>query len=586
MLKDSKNREYKDRIYYTLAQVYIKDGEKQEAIAALRKSLDFNSVNKSQKAESYLLLGDLYYGEEQYVNAKNYYDSTLLSLNTTDLRLDRIQRRSDNLVEIAENIQIISMQDSLLAINDLSEDDKRLLAAKLIKEREKNAAPKVDKPAIVSAGVTNSLGATKSSFFAYNDRAVKRGKKSFEKRYGSRPLEDNWRRSLKNDGNSIDSESTTEEFAEVLSDKEIEDIFKDVPSTPAQIKASNDKIMKAMFRLGTLFRDKIQNYPKSVETHEELLTKYKETPDKLDTYYNLYLSHTELKNRSKAKFYYDKILKEYPNTTYARVLSDPNFLEESKAKEKKLTKYYDETYALFNKRQYVKVANRIKNADKEYGSTNKYKPKFALLSAMCTGNIEGKDAYIVALKEVVAKYPKTSEHDKAKEILAYLQGKKIPKPSSKPLPTKGDDKDKGKKDDDKDKDDKKDKDKDKTAPKGNFKVEPAKAHYFVAFVKDADKLKTVKENINAYNTAKHPKKGYRANSLHLSTDKKNPLIVVRRFKNQEAAMTYLNEIQSKGEEATGEGIQTELFIISLTNYREILKLKSTTSYLDFYSSEY
>ncbi len=600
MLKDSKNKEYKDRIYYTLAQVHMKEGEKQEAIAALRKSLDNNLNNKSQKAESYLLLGDLYYEEEEYVNAKNYYDSTLLSLAKTDDRLDRIQDRSDNLIEIAENIQIIQLQDSLLAINDMSDTEKIKLAAKLLKEREQNAKKPVGgisnvKPSLV--GATNSLGASKSKFFAYNDRATKRGRKSFEKRFGNRALEDDWRRSLRKDIDILNEESSDAEIAEVLTDEQIEDVFKDVPNSPAKIAAANNKIMKAMFRLGTLFRDKIQNYPKSVETLEGgLLKRYPETPDKLETYYNLYLSHTELKNRTKAKFYYDKIVKEFPNTTYARVLSDPDFLKEAQAKDKELTQYYDATYAMFTKGQYKKVADRISNANKKYGNSNKFKPKFALLSAMCTGSLKGKDAYVVALKEVIAKYPKTDEQNRAREILAYLEGKTVPKP--KPINI-DDDKDKGKDDDDKDKgkddddkgkgksdDDKGGKDDDKPKAKGNFKFEPAKGHYFVAFLKDANQLKSAKEKLNEYNQANHAKKALRANSLHLSTDKKNPLLVVRRFKNKDVAMEYLNDVSAAGEAFLGEGVKAELMIISLTNYREVLKVKSMEGYLDFYRSEY
>ncbi len=580
MLKDSKNKEYKDRIYYTLAQVHLKDGQKPEAIAALRKSLDNNTNNKAQRAESYLLLGDLYYDGEEYVNAKNYYDSTLLSLNTTDIRLDRIQRRSDNLIEIAKNIRIIELQDSLLAINDMSEADKRTLAARLIKEKKASEKPKSDNKPAATSGTTNLIGASKSNFFAYNDRVLKRGKKSFEKRYGTRSLEDNWRRSQRKGGNSLDSESTDEELAEVLTEKDIEDVFKDVPSTPEGIADANAKIKTATFKLGVLFRDKIQNYPKSVVTLEKLLSEYPDTKDKLEAYYNLYLSHTELKNQKEAKYYYDKIVKEFPNTTYARVLSDPNFLEESKAKEKELTTYYDETYSLFKKGQYAKVVTRIENSNQRFGAKNKFKPKFALLAAMCTGSIDGKEAYVAAIKEVIAKYPKTDEQVRAREILAYLQGKTPPKPKPPVDPKSDDDKDKG--DEPKDKD----KDKDKDKPVGNFKSEPTKGHYFVAKLSDADKLKTAKDNINAYNKANHPKKAYRGNSLHLSTDKKNPLVVVRRFKNKDDAMAYLKEVEAKGEEFLGKGISAELMVISLSNYREILKLKTLGDYMDFFETEY
>lgn len=575
LLKDSKNKEYKDRIYYTLAQVHLKEGDKGAAISALRKSLDNNQNNKAQKAESYLLLGDLYYDAEEYVNAKSYFDSTLITLNTTDERLDRVQRMSSNLEEIAKNIQIIYLQDSLLAINDMSPEAKRKLAAKLLKEKEKEAKKAASSKInpITSAGVTNTLGASKSNFFAYNDRSVKRGKKNFEKRWGSRTLEDDWRRSLKKGGSIINEESTPEEIAENLSEEDIEDIFKDVPTTPEAIAKSNDQIRVAMFRLGTLFRDKIQNYSKSVETLEELLSRYPETSDKLDAYYNLYLAYTDLDNKVRAKYYYDKIVKEFPNTTYARVLTDPNFLNEAQAKEKEISDYYDQTYSFFKKSQYDKAFTMANDVDKKFDKrNNNLRPKFALLAAMCSGSINGKEAYVKALKEVVAKYPKTDEESRAKEILRYLESGKIssanPKSDSNPA-TPG-----------------KDSDSTASASQGEFKMDDNKSHYFIASLSSGEDLKGAKDAVNAYNSDNFASKAYRANSIYLQSGNKTPLIVVRRFRNRADAMSYYNKVVADKTAFLGEGVSAEMFVIAQTNYRTILKSKSVNDYIPFFKENY
>lgn len=589
MLKDSKNKEYKDRIYYTLAQVHLKEGNKNAAIASLRKSLDFNVDNKAQKAESYLLLGDLYYEAEEYVNAKNYFDSTMIALNTTDDRLDRVKRMSDNLIDIAKNITVINLQDSLLAINDMSEAERRKLAAKLLKEKKKAEDAKTSASTKLStAGITNTLGASKSSFFVYSDKSLKRGRKNFEKRWGTRTLEDNWRRSNKKGGGFLNDESSPEEIAENLSDKEIEDVFKDVPNTPEKIKASNEIIRKAMFALGTAFRDRIQNNQKSVETLEALLARYDNTPDKLDAYYNLYLAHTDLNNKARAKFYYDKIVKEFPNTTYARVLSDPNFLNETATKEKEVSDYYDQTYALFTKENYKGAADMIAKTNEKFGKENKMKAKFALLGAMCTGNLEGKEAYKKSLKGVIAKYPKTDEGKRAKEILRYLQSGKITdlssKPKSKPNP-KDADKD-SKTDKDKDKADEDKADKDKPVADSPYKLDDARSHYFIASLSEGSALKAAKDAVADYNQEFFAKKAYRANSIYLQTGNKLPLIVVRRFRNREDAMTYYNRVMAEKDKFLGEGVEAEMFVVVQSNYREILKAKRIDDYIIFFKENY
>ncbi len=582
MLKDSKNKEYKDRIYFTMAKVHLKDKSNPEAIAALQKSLQFSSGNQAQKAESYLLLGDLYYGTEEYVLSKNYFDSTLLTMNETDVRKDRVQRMSSNLTDIAKNIEIISLQDSLLAINDMTPGQKRKLAAKLIKEKEdklkSQQSAALANAAASGGGSTNLLGASKSLFFAYNDRSAKRGKKAFEKKWGARSLEDDWRRSVKNGGfNNEEEEVSDEKFAETLSDEQVAEVFAAVPDTPEKITAANEKIRVAMFSLGTLFRDKIQNNDKSIETLEELLKRYPDTSDKLDAYYNLYLAYTEKGNKKRAKYYYDKIVKEFPNTTYARALEDPNFLKETQEKEKEVVRYYDATYALFEKGDYEQALKKAKDSDSKFGVKNKLKPKFSLLSALCVGSIDGKEAYIKALKEVIAKYPDTPEQMKAKEILRLLQGGK---PVASVPPKSGDTASDGPKDTDNKDNPPKD------GKSGNFSTADDKSHYFMMVLKDGNQLKEAKNVVNAYNSKNFSIKNLRANSIFLGTTEKTPIIIVRRFRNKDDAMSYYEQAVAQPAEILGEGVEADFCVVAQANYREILKLKGMGDYMDFFRDNY
>ncbi len=596
MSKDAKNKEYKDRIYFTMARINLKENDSVAAIANLRKSLQFNVNNKAQKAESYLLLGDLYFEQETYIKAKNYYDSTLMNITNTDSRFDQVTRRSENLEEIANNLEIIELQDSLLAIGKMSDREQRELAAKIIKDQKaKEAAAATASLPKVPGSATNTLGASKSSFFAYNDRTLKRGKKAFEKRWGTRTNEDNWRRSNRGDAGGFAEEEDEGENIDAITDEELKAVFKDIPQTPDQIAAANKKIMDAMFALGPLYRNKIDKPKKSVLVLEEMLERFPDCPHRLETYYNLYLAHDELGNKPRSKYYYNKIVDEFPNTTYARVLEDPEFLKQQQAKDKELTTYYDGTYGMFTKGDYKGAFNRAKKADELFGASNKMKPKFALLSAMCLGSMEGKDAYVAALKEVVAKYPETAEQKRAKEILRLLAGgsARPPKigggkdisldPKDKPgLEVKDDEKDpEGK--DEKPKDDEPVAD----VPKGTWKEDPNKSHYFMAVLKNPEDAKAIKDAVNAYNKANYSSKSLRANTIVLGTDKKNPILIVRRFRNSDDAMTYYNDVVTKKKDFLGDTkIDAEMFVVAQTNYREILKMKSVGDYYTFFEDTY
>lgn len=135
LLKDAKNQDYQDQIYFALAQIALKNGEREEAIKNLKLSLLNSRQNQAQRAESYLTLAELYFEDEQYVPAKNYYDSTLQVLAATDSRYAQIERLSNNLTDIAQNIQVIELQDSLLRVSRMSDKEKEALALAIKKNR-------------------------------------------------------------------------------------------------------------------------------------------------------------------------------------------------------------------------------------------------------------------------------------------------------------------------------------------------------------------------------------------------------------------------------------------------------------------
>ncbi len=568
MLKDEKNKEFKDQIYYALAGVALKAGDKKDAISNFKLSLAQNSQNQAQKAESYLQLANLYFEDEQFVFAKSYFDSTLQVLPESDERHTQITRYNNSLTDIAKNIQIIQLQDSLLAINDLSDKEKRQLAARIKKERDKaknkgNAgAATINSSRPLVGGINRPSiggGSTPSTFFVYNDRALKKGKRDFEKRWGTRKLEDNWRRSNRRGASDIDtSDEIVEEVSESVGDDELKEIFKDVPTTDEEIAKANQKIADAQLALGRLYREQLQRNDKTVDVLEDgMLKRFPKNKNELDAWYFLYLAHTDLNNASKAKIYFDQIVGEYPNTTYARVLKDPNFLEASKEEDQKLNRYYQETFISFEKGNYKSAADKIVKVDELFGQGNKLKPKFDLLNAMCTGNLQGKDAYISSLKEVIAKYPETEEQTRAKEILRLLGGKVAS--------GLGDNK----------------------GNTGKFKTEDERVHYCIVVINQKSmKLTDAKAKVADYNRQFNKLDKLRISNIYLGADTETPILVIRRFKTKEIGMKYYDAISRNKDKFLGDNDSYEVFLVTQHNYRQILKDKSLDGYRGFFKDNY
>ena len=557
MSKDFKNREYGDQIYFALAQIALKNNQNDQAVTYLKESLNSGGKNKQQKAESYYLLAKLQFESEKYVEAKAYYDSAALVISENDPRKAEAQSYATNLVEISRNIQIVTLQDSLIRIAGLTEKEKRAVATNIKKDRIAKSAPPASTIKSIGGPDIPSAGNNKSTFFAYNIDAVKKGKKEFEKKWGTdRKLEDHWRRSNKK-GVSGDIQNT-EIVSSEISDREVAEILKDVPKTVADIDAAKLKIDDALFELGTLYHDKLKNDKKSVEALEQDLSRFPATKHELDDWYYLYLANTDLGNKAKASDYYDKIQGKYASSNYAQILKNPNAFKSKDGKS--VEEFYAETYALFKAGDYKKTSDRIVESETTFGINNPLKAKFALLSAMCIGHFSGRDAYMTALKDVIAKYAETPEEKRAKEILRILEyGTPVtesPKNNADPV-----------------------------GVTANFKPEDDKFHYIIVVLPKEATVEDAKIDLSDYNAKYHRLEDLKISSIVLSTESEIPILVIRRLKDKVTALTYTEGVKNNAADFIKSSAY-EVFAVTQDTYREILRLKNLDEYRKFYARFY
>ena len=572
-LKEEKNAEYKDRIYYALADLNLRNGNRAAGIDYLKKSV-FHSRGGLQKGESYARLAELYFEDENFVNAKLYYDSTLTIIPKTDERYTDLTLVRDNLTDIAKNLQTIQLQDSLLRIADLSPEEQNALAAEILEKREAEARAELLRAQQLAAQnlrdkkggaiATNQAGAARSTFFAYDDKAVRRGEREFARLWGGRPLEDNWRRSNQQSLADFDDEGGFTEANDrrrgrntVISQEEVDKILKDVPRSPEQRQAAELQIVEAMYALGGLYRDKLERNQKTVEILEDLNRRYPQNKYELDSWYYLYLAHTELGNSTRAAFYKQQIITKYPETTYANILRDPNYLASLLSDEAKLNAFYNEVYALFKDGRYQQSRDRIGKVDGQFGRDNALQARFALLNAMISGNLEGKPQYVGNLKTVIAKYPNTPESVRAKELLRLLGERVTAAPGSL------------------------------SADLSRYKVENDKLHYVMILLKGEDvKLSAARTTLSDYHLSYHKLDKFRIASIFLGTgEDRVPVLVVRRFKDFAAADSY---VQGAGRNAGDflDGFDYEIFPVTQNNYRNVLKDKQMETYREFFEENY
>ena len=578
MLNDEKNEIYADQIYHALGVLELETGQEEDAIALFLKAIEVSN-NENRNLETFIVLAELYFKKEDFVAAKDYYQKALGAMPNQDMRYSEVKAMNDNLDEIAENINIINLQDSLLKLSEMSPEELKEVAArqkaKSIEETQnaeeeeaksnpmlqgRNGNRKLN--TVGTAGISNLTVSLQSSFFAYDEKALARGKRDFERKWGDRPLADNWRRQEAINDFSIaelEEEIIEEVPIPLLTEDEVAEIIGTLPTTPEAKISAGLKIQEAMFNLGVLYRNKLNNNEATIKVLKELLDRFPKNNYEPEAMYFLYIAYSDMGNSSQAGYYKRAIIAKFPGSKFAEVLTNPNYLAELEDEEKRLNNYYNEAYRWFVQGSYKKAFDMVQQSKSEFPPQNKYQAKFALLGAMCQGNLDGEEQYKRALREVVGKYPNTEEQSRAREILRLL-GDAI---AALPGNAKGDIE--------------------------RFKDEPDQIHYIVISIEDdSDVLNKAKIAVSNYHMQYHKLDKLRISNLYLGSNdgERFPLLVIRKFDNKEAAMKYYLAAKRNQKDFIDNKVEYAVFPMSQNNYREILRSKSLDGYSEFFNTYY
>lgn len=166
--------------------------------------------NGIDKAINQITLGGLYFDRYEYDKAQPCYSEGVAQLPEDYQNYAMLKKRSDVLDELAVYSQNVTLQDSLLALSKLSPEEQKKVADRLVKElkdKEKKAAEEAALQALASrpdaagsqlkSNTQNYTLNTDKSWYFYNTATKNAGKTEFQRRWGSRKLEDDWRRANK-----------------------------------------------------------------------------------------------------------------------------------------------------------------------------------------------------------------------------------------------------------------------------------------------------------------------------------------------------------------------------------------------------
>ncbi len=463
LAEDRENRAFLDVINHQVALFYDKQGNKRQAKKYYNKSLRSMSQDNYLVASNYRNLAVINFDDAKYLTAGQYYDSTMSKLNPKTREFIAIKKKRENLNDVIKYEGIARVNDSILYVVGLGpneqrnyyeeyiaklkiEEAKKALEAEKLKTMAENSgfadpgapaagsnastksemmqsrqAPPSEETAPRQAGAPSSAGSFTggSTFYFYNQATVAFGRTEFKKKWGNRPLKDNWRWSTQ----SIIDKTNENPDAVAVVDENPQSKTEDERFTPdyyiKQLPTDQkvlDSLAKdrnfAYFQLGTIYKEKFKEYKLAASRLEKLLVNKPEERLVLPAKYNLFKIY-EIIDPAKAAIMKQQIIAEYPDSRYAQILLN-NISEGTITGSPE--EVYNKLFKQFEKDELQDVLAQLDPVIENF-TGEEMVPKFELLKASVIGRLRGLEEYKKALNFVALNYPNAEEGKQAEVLL-------------------------------------------------------------------------------------------------------------------------------------------------------------------------
>ncbi|WP_339696589.1 hypothetical protein [uncultured Marixanthomonas sp.] len=424
LAENRENRPFLDKIYNQIGEYYYNLDSIQTAIGYYNKSIKENSPDKILQSKNYETLAIINFDATNYKTAGAYYDSTLTNLEVNTKKHRRITKKRENLDDVIKYEDIATTNDSIIRFANMSEAEQlAYFTDYTTKLKEKAVADSIARVKEQQSIANNEFytknagpggpNENNSTFYFYNSTTVAYGKQQFQKVWGDRELEDNWRRSEKQ--TSLITEEEIKPVEVITGNKRFDPqtYIAEIPTDQKVIDSLVGDRDFAYYQLGLIYKEKFKENGLAIERLEKLLTFNPEERLILPSKYNLYKIYNEQENESLASKYKNDIITNHPDSRYAEILRNPNTAlatDESSPEFK-----YKQLYKDFEASKYEYVIEQSDDYISQYTGTE-IVPKFELLKATAIGRQQGFEAYKKALNFIALNYPNSEEGQQAEFI--------------------------------------------------------------------------------------------------------------------------------------------------------------------------
>ena len=556
MLKDDKNIEYFDQIYYALAEISFTDQNEALGIEQLQKSINLSLNDNQQKIKSLSRMGDIYFDKSKYIKSYFYYDSVKQIPLKNYREKNMVEKKYKILKNIFLNNSTVVRNDSLFMICSLSPKERLDKIFEVVDLQE--AKSKIKNKSPLTASTQNGLSSPGSnsvinqSFFIWDQSMLQRGKSEFDKKWGKMALEDNWRRSSKT---SLFIEDVEEAASTTNQGELFDELVKNLPCDNKDLLESmNDSILLSLFNLGLIHHYETEDLKQSTKYFKRIIENFQPQNEAIASIYelyNIYGSQKEVILRNKMK---KLLLDKYPKSKYAQLISVGKNTSDLQQKMNLEEENYRKLYLKYKSGKYQEVLETCN--EKIIDTTNLLICQYGLLKAYSLKKINdtslNNDALINTLKLVVDRCLGTNYSNQA---IAALNALKINNANS--LINK---------------------------ENWKFSYNPDTIHYFIMVApKGKFSINKAKNNIADFNMSNFSDLRLKVSNTFLNTS--DQMIMVKFFNDSKKALDYYVSFKvNKG--AIKNYKEENFFIISPKNLKELYLEKNPENYFKFFEEFY
>ena len=455
LLREPKNADFADRIYFSLGELAQQWDEEDRAYGYYQQSF---AAGRSERPMvlglAYARHGAMALERQAYARAQVDFDSAALVLPATFMGREGFQKKAKSLKALVEALSLAELGDSLVRLSLRSDADLErqfeVYIANLKKaddaeaERQRRLVQLAElrsASAELDAAAPAAGGAAGGGWAVYAPALRAKGAATFRQKFGERPNVDNWRlrsrssewmqqtasanKASKPDSSEGSPDGSPDSSAEGKSDMlesegpesryRVSYYLDQIPRKAHELDSVKQSACVAWSEVAAAYRDGMQEPSKAVAAYRSAVRGCPDHPEAARWWYALYRLHLSLKENLQADETQKELLERFPDSEAAAILGRGNGPRAAEVIPVASAAFLALRDAVSQRRwrDALRAGEAISWPDSERAAA-------ALLRAMALGGLEGRAAYADALRKVVADFPSSPQAAAAQTYLAEL----------------------------------------------------------------------------------------------------------------------------------------------------------------------